>query len=242
MKRSFLVSALFWGMLVVQSVVARTQPISPVGSWEVTILGSERGTSMMTFSNDLSVSGYGILQRQFGLFTLTGHWGFDTNGNVVVAYVQSLNGTDTAVSFTARVRRSGRFHARGKRTGANGGLQFKGEAVSDLPDLRGSWIATIKRRSETFNETYTITASTNFPAVYNVTGDGSSDAGSFTLSGMIITTSNNKLNASIDRTFGAGTQRSSLYGRVKPKKSEMDLKGVDDTKAHLAIKATLNGP
>lgn len=235
MKRSFLVLALILGMLVIQPVVSRAQPLSPVGSWEVIISGADRGTSMMTFSNDLSVSGYGILRKQFGLFTLTGHWGFDTNGNVVVAYLQSLNGVDTAVSFTARVLHSGRFHAKG--TGTGGALQFKGAIVSDFPNLSGSWTAAVKRRGKSLHETYTITASTNFPAVFDVTGDGLGDTGSFTLTGAIIAASNNKLNASIDRTFGVDTQRSALYGRFKPKKPELDLKGVDDTDAHLSIKA-----
>jgi hypothetical protein len=189
----------------------------------------------MTFSNDLSVSGYGIVRKQFGLFTLTGHWGFDTNGNVVVAYVQSLNGADTAVSFTANVLRSGKFRAKGSST--DGALQFKGMVVSDFPDLSGSWTAAVKHRGKTLHETYAIAASTNFPAVFDVTGNGLSDTGSFTLTGSIIATSNNRLNASIDRTFGVNTQRSALYGRFKSAKPEMDLKGVDDTAGHLAITA-----
>ncbi|HUJ71706.1 MAG TPA: hypothetical protein VLZ30_05645 [Verrucomicrobiae bacterium] len=235
MKRSFWISALFLGTLVVPSVVSGGQPISPVGSWEVVISGAARGTSIMTFSNDTSVSGYGILRKQFGLFTLTGNWGFDTNGNVVVACVQALNGVNTAISFTANVRHSGTFQAKGSSTA--GALQFKGATVSDLPDLTGTWTAVVKRRSKTLHETYTITVSTNLPAVFNVTGSGLSDTGSFTLTGNIIATSNNKLNASIDRTFGVDTQRSSLYGRFKPAKPELALKGVDDSDAHLTIKA-----
>ena len=240
MKRLFLVSALFLGTWVVQPAVSGAQPLSPVGSWGVVISGADRGTSMMTFSNDLSVSGYGIMRKQFGLFTLTGHWGFDTNGNVVVAYLQSLNGVDTAVSFTARVQHSGKFRAKG--TGTGGGLQFRGAVVSDFPDLSGSWSAAVKRHGKTLHETYHIAASTNFPAVFDVTGDGLSDTGSFTLLGTVIATSHNQLNVSIDRTFGVDTQRSSLYGRFKPAKPEMALKGVDDTDAHLTIKAVLDGP
>jgi hypothetical protein len=240
MKRLFWVSALFLGTWVVQPVVSGAQPLSPVGSWEVVISGADRGTSMMTFSNDFSVSGYGIERKQFGLFTLTGNWGFDTNGDVVVAYLQSLNGVGTAVNFTARVQHSGKFRAKG--TGTSGGLQFRGAVVSDFPDLSGSWSAAVKRRGKTLLETYTITASTNFPAVFDVTGGGLSDTNAFTLLGTLIVTSHNQLNVSIDRTFGVDTQRSSLYGRYKPAKPEMALKGVDNVDAHLTIKATRNGP
>jgi hypothetical protein len=233
MKRLFLISALFLGTLGIQSVVSGAQPISPVGSWEVVISGAARGISIMTFSNDTSVSGYGIVRKQFGLFTLTGNWGFDTNGNVVVACVQSLNGADTAISFTANVRHSGTFQAKGSSTA--GALQFKGATVSDFPDLTGSWTAAVKNRGKILHETYTITASTNFPAVFDVTGNGLSNTGSFTLTGSIIAASNNRLNASIDRTFGVTTHRSALYGLFKPAKPEMVLKGVDDTAGHLSI-------
>jgi len=236
MKRLFLISALYLGTVGVQSVVSGAQPISPVGSWEVVISGAARGSSIMTFSNDTSVSGYGILRKQFGLFTLTGNWGFDTNGNVVVAYVQALNGVNTAISFTANLRHSGTFQAKGSSTA--GALQFKGATVSDFPDLTGSWTAMVLRHGKTLHETYAVAASTNLPAVFNVTGNGLSDTGSFTLTGSIIATSNNKLNVSIDRMFGVDTQRSSLYGRFKPAKPELVLKGVDDTDAHLTIKAT----
>jgi hypothetical protein len=240
MKRSFVVWALFLGTWVVPSVVSGAPPLSPVGSWEVVISGVARGTSMMTFSNDFSVSGYGIQRKQFGLFTLVGNWGFDTNGNVVVAYLQSLNGVGTAVNFTARVAHSGKFRAKG--TGTSGGLQFRGAVVSDFPDLSGSWSAAVKRRGKILHETYTITASTNFPAVFDITGNGLSDTGSFTLLGTLITMSRNQLNVSIDRTFGVDTQRSSSYGRFKPAKPEMALKGVDDTDAHLTIEAMRTGP
>lgn len=242
MKRSFLVSALFLGAWVVQPVVSRGQTLSPVGTWEVTILGSDKGTSMMTFSNDLTLTGYGITQKQFGFFTLAGNWSLDSHGDVIVSYVQSINGVGSGgASFTTRLLRSGRFRAKG---GDNNGktLRFKGQQPSSFPDLSGSWTALVKRRSKTLHETYNIAASTNFPAVFDVTGDGLSDTGSFTLSGTIITTSNNKLNVSIDRTFGVDTQRSSLAGKLKHRESDMRLKGDDDTNAHLAIKATLNGP
>ena len=241
MKRSFLVWALFLGAWVVQPAISRGLTLSPVGTWEVTIFGSDRGTSIMTFSNDLSVTGCGVTREQLGFFDLAGTWRFEAHGDVIVSYVVSTNDVGSGgASFTARLSRSGKFRANGHDNNGKV-LHFKGEQPSGLPDLTGSWTAVVKRHTKTLHETYTITLSTNFPAVFDVTGNGLSDTGSFTLSGTIIATPNNKLNASIERTFGVDTQRSSLYGRFKPRKSEMDLKGRDDTKAHLSIKA-LKGP
>ena len=241
MKRSFLVWALFLGAWVVQPASSRGVALSPVGTWEVSILGSDRGTSIMTFSNDFTVTGGGITRDQFGFFTLAGNWSLDSHGDVIVSCVLSTNGVGSGgASFTARLSRSGRFRGNGHDNHGKP-LHFRGEQPSNLPDLTGSWTAVVKRHTKTLHETYQITASTNFPSVFDLIGDGLSDTGSFTLSGTIIATPNNRLNASIDRTFGVDTQRSSLAGKVKPKDSDMRLNGRDDTSAHLAIKA-LNGP
>lgn len=237
MKRPFLVSALFLGVLVGQPAVLRGQPLSPVGSWQVTILGTDKGTAMMTFSNDFTVSGYGITRRQLGFFTLAGTWRFNKKGDVVVAYVQTLDNVGTGFTFTAHLLRAGKFRAKGVSTN-HGRFHFTGEQPQDLPDLSGPWTAVVHRSGKTLIEQYTITPATNFPAVFDITGQGLSDTASFTLTGAIIATSHNQLNASIDRTFTTVTQRSSLSGTLKPAKPQMRLTGVDDTGAHLTEKAT----
>jgi hypothetical protein len=233
MKRSFLIGALFLGACVGQPALSRGQTISPVGTWQVSILGSEKGTLMMTFSNNFTVSGYGITRRQFGFITLAGNWSVDSKGDVVVAYIQTVNGVGSAFTLTAHMLSSVRF--RGKATGSSGGYRCKGEQPESLPDdLSGSWNAGLKRKGKPLNELFTATASSNYPAVFDVTGQGLSEAGSFTLSGTIIVSSENKVNAALDRTFGTDTQRSSLSGVFKHTQSKMVLEGNDDTGAHLS--------
>ena len=234
MKRSVLVFALFGGVLFLQPAISRGQSLTPVGTWEVTTAGTDRGTSMMTFSNDFTVSGYGITQKQFGLSTLTGNWGFNSHGDAVVAYVQALDGTNTAASFTARMLSSRRFLAKG--TGTSGKFRFQGVQPTDVPDLAGSWVATVKRHGKTLHETYTISVSSNLPGVFDVAGQGLSDTGSYTLTGEIIAAPHNKLNASIDRTFGADTTRSAEWGWVTPRRPAMFFDGVDDTGALLRVR------
>ena len=237
MKRSFLVWALFLGAWVGQPAISRGVALSPVGTWEVSILGSDSGTSIMTFSNDLSVTGCGITRDQFGFFTLAGNWRLDANGGVIVSYLLSTNGVGSGGgSFTARLLPSGWFYGKGRDVDGKM-LRFRSHQPSSIPDLTGSWTAVVRRRAKTLHETYTVTASTNFPAVFDVAGGGLSDTGSYTLTGTIIATPNNKLNASIDRTFGADTQHSSLAGSVNAKDSNIKLNGLDDTDVHLAIKA-----
>ncbi|MGO9245320.1 MAG: hypothetical protein ACLPT4_14575 [Verrucomicrobiia bacterium] len=232
MKRSFLICALFLGACVTQPALSRGQTISPVGTWQVSILGSEKGTMMMTFSNNFTVSGYGITRKQFGFITLAGNWSFNSKGDVVAAYIQTLNGAGSAFTLTAHMLSSVRF--RGKATGSNGGYRCKGEQPESVPDLSGSWNAAVKRSGKALNESFTATASSNYPAVFDISGQGLSDTTPFMLSGTIIVSSENKVNAALDRTFGTDTQRSSLSGVFKPTGSKLLLDGNDDTGAHLS--------
>jgi hypothetical protein len=232
MKRSFLVYALILGACISQPVLSRGQTISPVGTWQVSILGSQKGTLMMTFSNDFTVSGYGIARKQFGFITLAGNWSINSKGDVVAAYIQTVNGIGTAYTFTARMQSSNRFRA--KASSHSGGYTCKGEHIQSFSDLSGSWNAAVKRRGKTFDESFTATESSNYPAVFDVAGHGLSETASFTLSGRIIISSHDAVNASLNRTFGTDTQHSSLSGVFKPTRSKMRLQGTDDTGAHLS--------
>lgn len=232
MKRSFVICALFLGACVSQPAISRGQTISPVGIWQLSSLDSEKGIAMMTFSNNFTVSGYGITRKQFGFFTLAGTWSFDSHGDVVAGYVQTINDVGTAYSLTAHMLSSSRF--RGKATGSSGGYRCKGEQPQSFPDLSGSWQGTAKRKGKPLIESFTATASSNYPAVFDVTGQGLSDSASFTLSGTIIVSSHDAVSASLDRTFGTVTQQSSLSGVFKHTKSKMVLEGNDDTGAHLS--------
>jgi len=232
MKRSFLICALILSACVSRPARADT---SPVGTWQVSTLGSQKGVLMMTFSNDNSVTGYGITRKEFGFITLAGTWGFDSKGDVEAAYVQTVNGAGTAYRLTARMLSSGGF--RGHATSSSGGYTCKGEQPESLPSLTGLWNAELKRKGQPLAEVFTATLSSNYPAVFDITGTGlSGETDSFTLSGEIIVSSENKVNAIIARTFGTDTQHSSLSGVFKSKHSgdQMRLQGSDDTHAHLS--------
>jgi len=232
MKRSFVICALFLGVLLGQPALSRGQTISPVGTWQVSILGSEKGIVMMTFSNNSTVSGYGITRKQFGFITLAGNWSFNGEGDVVAAYIQTLNGVGSAFTLTAHMLSSGRFRA--KATSSSGGYRCNGEQPQSFPDLSGSWNGAVKRKGKALNESFVATASSNYPAVFDVAGQGLSDTASFTLSGTIIVSSHDAVNASLNRTFGTDTQHSSLSGVFKSSQSKIQMSGKDDTHAHLS--------
>ncbi|HVM60933.1 MAG TPA: hypothetical protein VMV72_08705 [Verrucomicrobiae bacterium] len=239
MKRSFWICALLWGAVVGQPTLSRGQNTSPVGTWQVTILGSQKGVLMMAFSNNNNtntVTGYGISRKQFGFITLSGSWGFNSKGDVVAAYVQNVGTTSTAYTFTAKMLPSGQFQAKAISHGS-GSYVCKGEQPTSFPNLSGTWNATLKRKGKIYSELFAVSASTNYPYAYDVTGTGLSEAGSFTLSGSIIASAEDKVNAAVARTFGTDVQNSSLSGVFKSKHSRMMLSGSDDTGAHLSESA-----
>ena len=238
MKRPLLVCALFLGTCVVHPAPACGGNISPVGTWQVSVLGSEKGIIMMTFSNNSTVSGYGITRKDFGLMTFAGVWGYDSQGDVTAAYIQTTNGVGTAYAFTAHMLSGNRFRA--KAISRGGGYRGNGEQPESFPDLSGSWNDAVQRKGEHLNEIFIATLSSNYPAVFDISGQGLSETGSYTLSGTIIVSSEDKVNASIDRTFGTDTQHSSLSGVFKSKDSgdQLQLQGTDDTGAHISETAT----
>ena len=241
MKRSFLVWALVSGHLGSSACHFRGQPNSPVGTWEVTVLGPRRGTSMMTFTNEFMVTGYGITRETIrALHTDTG------TGGLIGTAMSSLPSPSAQQrqhrrQFYRQVRRSGGLVRKGPAPAATS-VQGRGTRhIGLFPDLSG-WCSRdrmVKRTGKILHETYAITASTNFPAVFDVTGAGLSDAGSYTLTGGMITTSRNKLGASITGDSPAReTVRSSLYGKSSsPGKPAMSLQGHDDSGAAMTIEA-----
>lgn len=237
MKRFLALAALWSGWVLSVCSEVAAQGTSPVGTWEVTILGADRGTAMMTFSTNTTVAGYGITEKQFGLFTLTGNWGYDANSNVVVAFVQSLDGVDAAGSFTAKFVGAGQWRGKGRMTGVGRIFRYKAELATDYPDLSGPWLAEYKQRGRSFFETYEVSPMTNFPGVFDIHGEGIGNTGTYEVSGAIIATSRNRLNASIDRLFGATEVRSSLFGKFKEGDNQLNLKGSDDTGKRLKVEA-----
>ena len=234
MKRSFLICALFLGACVSQPVLSHGQTISPVGTWQVNVLGSEKGILMMTFSNNFTVTGYGITRKQFGFITLAGNWSFNSKGDVVAAYVQTVNGVGTA--YTSHRPHAVLRSVPGQRPPATAAAVIDARESNPRvsPDLSGSWNAAVKRKGKPLNESFIATALTNYPAVFDVTGQGLSDTTSFTLSGTYIVSSEDNVDATMIRTFGTDIKHSSLSGVFKPTRSKMRLQGKDDTDAHLS--------
>lgn len=225
--------AVFWAP--VREAHAQTTN-SPVGIWETTWLGSDRGLSYLTFSNDFTVAGYGISLKSFGTFTVAGTWAYDSRARVVAGYTQLIDGDNAAGSLIATVPAGKKIRARA--IASNGKFKLKGEMPVDYPDVTGAWVAEITQGGNHSFQTYTIAPSPGMPAMFDITGEGIGNGGTFTVTGAIIVSKRNRANAFLVSDFGTlGTSAASVTGKVFDKSGRMVLVGRDDSRKKILIRA-----
>src|ERR671922_937488 len=87
--------------------VAAAGAMSPLGSWQTTLVGADRGVVYLTFSNDFTFSGYGFTLRSFGLFNIAGTWGNNSAGHVGGGYTQDFGEKTEAGGFYAKLNGRG---------------------------------------------------------------------------------------------------------------------------------------
>ena len=213
MRRFVVCSVLLFSVILsIHRVLAAQAASSPVGTWEMTIHRATRGIAMVTFSNDFTVTGYAIATKAFSLFTITGNWGIDDQGNVVASYVEQVDGNNVAGHFTASLHGQ-KLNAHGPTTGG-GALNFSAVPATDYPDISGNWVGELKRGTHSAFESYTVTSSTNLPAVFDVTGQGTGPNGVYPITGAIMVTARNFAQGfTVGDPEGTGIVTNSFYGR-----------------------------
>jgi hypothetical protein len=87
------------GLLGLGSSSALSQPVSPVGTWDLLISGSERGIAYITFADDFSLSGYEVLSpTKKGDPDTESRGGTDEGRTVITTTPGSTPGTTTTVT------------------------------------------------------------------------------------------------------------------------------------------------
>src|SRR6058998_816942 len=120
---------------------------SPAGIWATQIVGKDHGVCYLSFSNDLSVAGYGITLDTLGPFQLAGNWNLDAHGRLVGGFAQFIEGGGAGAKFHGKVNNDKlRVHV----NSTEGGFNFKGEPAGDIPDLTGAWVAEVRVKQQKF--------------------------------------------------------------------------------------------
>jgi hypothetical protein len=236
MKR--LISPITLAVLLLNVTLAFAQPShSPVGTWEVTLGGGNRGNMFITFSNDFTVTGYGMTLQSFGPFTIQGTWTIDAKGNIVGLYTEYVNGQSFDGTFKGRALAGKRLT--GRTVAANGTSALTAIPALITPDISGNWIAYVTERQTTVPEFITVTPLPNFPGTFTFTGDGAGPSGAFTVSGLALVTSKAKVVVYGESDFSDGTRAfTSATGNFNLRRQTGSLTGITDQGIHLRTRIT----
>jgi hypothetical protein len=207
---------------------------SPLGTWATQIVGKDHGICYLTFSNDMSVAGYGISLDALGPFDLAGHWLLDGKGRLVGSFSQFIQGGGAGAKFR------GKAHNDKLRVHVNstaGGFNFKGEPAHDIADLTGPWNAKVKQNGKPFFVAFDAVLSTNVPAWFEISGNGVNDTGSFTLSGGILITPDNRAAAYTVYDYGTSVETNAFVGKLVKRGKKLVLRGRTDNNQPATLRA-----
>ncbi len=159
---------------------------SPLGDWEVTIGGADKGVEFVTFEDDFSTSGYDIRLKKFGENDVAGTWGFDAKGRLTGSFIEQLG---SATNWTGTLAGSAKslesLSASVATTTGAGVFKWKGVPATTFPDLSGTWSGVVTIVKAPTSVSYAIRTNANDSAVFDVTA--SSDTN--TVIGQLIATS-----------------------------------------------------
>ncbi len=205
---------------------------SPLGDWEVTISGGDRGAQFLTFEDDFTASGFGIRLKTFGLDDVSGHWGISSNrpaGQVTGPFIGQTGSTTNWTGMFLGPVKSSKTLSGVVPTTAFGNFHWRGIPATTFPDLSGTWtgLVTVVRTTPAA-VSYVLTANANDSAVFDIAT--TADPG--TVVGQLLVTSRNKVYAYV--TFDAKQIR--LSGTFSSVRHALTLRGKDATGEAVSIK------
>ena len=202
---------------------------SPLGTWELTVSGASKGAAYLTFADDFTLDGYGMLAGTFGLYTVSGAWSFGAKHQITGSYTETLNGSDLLTGIMTVKATSGKSLKVSVGAGKASSRKLSGKPAKATADLSGTWNAVGSSAKAPFSETYTLTPSATYDHVFDLDGTGAS----YSLSGSVLINSRNQLYLSTTN----GVIRS-LTGKLNVKKGAVSLKGSGNASHSVKIQAT----
>ena len=147
---------------------------SPLGDWEVTIGGADKGVEFVTFEDDFSASGFGIRLKQYGENDVSGTWGFDAKGRLTGlpgSFIEQLGSATNWTGTLAGSAKSLKSLSASVTTANVGVFSWKGVPATEFPDLSGTWtgVVTIVKAKAATPVSYAIRTNANDSAVFDVT-------------------------------------------------------------------------
>ncbi|MGD0016804.1 MAG: hypothetical protein ABSC38_04720 [Verrucomicrobiia bacterium] len=228
MKRWFLAVILCSATIFPAARSGGAQTNTVLGTWRVAITGHDKGIAYLTFTNDFTMTGWGIKLKSSGIFTMAGTWDIDNNSQVMCSYTEESAGVPALGFFVGRVK--GRNHLLVKANTTNGQFSFKSDNGIILPDLHGTtWIGEVKKSDIGYFETLTIATSTNELGMFILSGSGTGPGGINTVSGELLVDSQwQAYGYSIEQFEDGSSVTNSFGGRLDKLVDRGNFKGVDN--------------
>jgi PKD repeat protein len=201
---------------------------SPLGDWEVTIGGADKGAQFLTFQDDFTANSYGIRLKTFGPDEVSGQWGFNSKGQVTGPFIEQ---TDGNTNWTGMLSGSARSLKSLNGTAATtvGAFHWKGIPTTTFPDLSGTWTGLVTAvRTTPVAVSYVFSANTNDSAVFEI---ATSDTPG-TVVGQLLVTSRNKVYGYL--TFSG--KPVTMSGNFRAARLSLTLNGMDATADKISIK------
>jgi uncharacterized repeat protein (TIGR01451 family) len=207
--------------LVVVTGVAKN---SPVGDWQVTVSGADKGIAYLTLSNNATASGYEIRMKTFGLDVISGTWGLDAKGKLTGAFGEKLGSATNWTGTLAGTAKTGKSLS-GKVTAIPAGFfNWKGIPATTFPDLSGTWSGQVAiAKTANINVAYKITMNATNSGVFDVAATTATN----TVLGQFIVTSKDAIAAWLQISTN---REATLSGKAKltgSKGPSISLKGTD---------------
>jgi PKD repeat protein len=200
---------------------------SPLGDWEVTIGGADKGVEFVTFEDDFSASGFGIRLKQYGENDVSGTWGFDAKGRLTGlprSFIEQLGSATNWTGTLAGSAKSLKSLSASVTTANVGVFSWKGVPATEFPDLSGTWTGVVTIVKTPTSVSYAIRTNANNSAVFDMTTTINTN----TVIGQLIATSR-------DVVYGyvaVGGTNITMSGKFNEKKLSLTFKGaVTDTPA-----------
>ena len=185
---------------------------SPLGDWEVTISGADKGAQFLTFDDDFTASGFGIRLKTFGLDDVSGHWGVNSKGQVTGPFVEQ---TGSTTNWTGTFLGSSR--------------SLKSIPATTFPGLSGTWTGLVTVvRTAPMAVSYVFSANARDSGVFDI----ATTAEPGTVVGQMLVTSRNKVYGYVT----SGGKQLQLSGTFSAARVSLTLRGKDSSAETVSVK------
>lgn len=200
---------------------------SPLGDWEITVAGADKGVAFLTIADDFSASGFGIRLKQFGLDELNGNWSLNAKGQVTGLFLEVTGSTTNWTGTLLGTIKSLKSFS-GTVPTASGAFHWKGIPATTFPDLSGTWTGLVTVVKTDTSVSYQISSNATDAAVFDI---ATSDVPS-TVIGQLLVTSRNSVYGYVTVNGKPVT----MSGSFSAAHLSLTLKGTDATPEKVSIR------